>query len=419
MDETQRRIEAVFRIEWPRLLAGLARFVRHDLGAAEELAQDALVAALESWPQDGTPREPGAWLMQVAKNRALKRLDRQKRWGKKEAQLAEALEERQEHAADAIEAAADDDVGDDLLRLVFASCHPALSHDSRVALTLRVLGGLTTEEIARAFVIPEATAAQRIVRAKKTLAETGAAFEVPGGKELPERLASVLEVIYFVFNEGYSATVGDDWMRPALCEDALRLGRVVAELMPNEAEAHGLVALMELQASRTGARTLPDGTPILLFEQNRARWDHFLIERGLAALKRGELLGGAPGQYLLQAGIAACHARARTPAETDWRKIVALYELLALVTPSPIIDLNRAVAVSFAEGPAAALVIVDALAALPALEGYHLVPAVRADFLARLGRNREARTELERAAALTKNARERALLLERAAKLPD
>ncbi|HEX6811861.1 MAG TPA: RNA polymerase sigma factor [Planctomycetota bacterium] len=417
MDETQRRIEAVFRIEWTRLLAGLARFVRGDLGAAEELAQDAFVAALETWPHDGIPRDPGAWLMQVAKNRALKRIDRQRRWGEKEVEIARVVEDRQERAADAIEKAADDDIGDDLLSLVFASCHPSLSAESRVALTLRVVAGLTTEEIACAFVVPESTAAQRIVRAKRTLAESGARFEVPRGPELAERLGSVLEVVYFVFNEGYVATAGAEWMRPALCEDALRLGRILAALMPGEAEVQGLVALMEIQASRIGARTSPDGTPIPLFEQNRARWDHFLVERGLAALKRGEALGGAPGPYLLQAGIAACHARARTPADTDWRRIVACYDQLAAATPSPIVELNRAVAVSFADGPAAGLRIVDQLAKLPALEGYHLVPAVRADFLSRLGRHGEARAELERAAALTKNDRERALLVARAAAL--
>ncbi len=415
MDETQRRIEAVFRIEWARLVAGLARFVRGDLGAAEELAQDALVAALETWPRDGIPHEPGAWLMQVAKNRALKRIDRQKRWDKKETELTQAMEDLQERGRIAIEEAAEDDVGDDLLRLVFASCHPSLSAESRVALTLRVVGGLTTQEIACAFVIPETTAAQRIVRAKKTLAESGAAFEVPRGKELAARLSSVLEVVYFVFNEGYVATAGGDWMKPALCEDALRLGRILAELMPNEAEVHGLVALMEIQASRTFARTLPDGTPIPLFEQNRARWDRFLIERGLVALKRGEALGKTPGEYLLQAGIAACHARARTPEDTDWRRIVAIYGQLAATAPSPIVELNRAVAISFADGPAAGLAIVDELANLPALENYHLVPAVRADFLSRLGRRDEARAELERAASLTKNDRERALLLKRAA----
>lgn len=416
MDETQRRIEAVFRIEWARLVAGLARFVRGDLGTAEELAQDALVAALETWPHDGIPREPGAWLMQVAKNRALKRIDRQKRWEKKETEITRAMEDRQERVADAIEEAADDDVGDDLLRLVFASCHPSLSAESRVALTLRVVSGLTTEEIACAFVIPEATAAQRIVRAKKALAESGASFEVPRGKELAERLTSVLEVVYFVFNEGYVATTGGDWMRPALCEDALRLGRILAELMPKEAEAHGLVALLEIQASRIGARTLPDGTPIPLFEQNRARWDRFLIERGLAALNRGEALGNPPGPYLLQAGIAACHARARTPEDTDWRRIVAIYDQLAATAPSPVVELNRAVAISFADGPAAGLALVDELANLfpGALEGYHLLPAVRADFLSRLGRRDEARAELERAASLTKNDRERALLLKRA-----
>jgi RNA polymerase sigma-70 factor, ECF subfamily len=415
MQETQRRIEAVFRIEWARLVAGLARFVRGDLSLAEELAQDALVAALESWPRDGMPRVPGAWLMQVAKNGALKRLGRQKRWAKKESQLSQVMEDRQERAAEAIEMAADDDLGDDLLRLIFASCHPSLGADSRVALTLRVVGGLTTPEIASAFLIPEPTAAQRIVRAKRTLADAGAAFEVPRGKALAARLASVLEVVYFVFNEGYAATAGSDWMRPALCEEALRLGRILAELVPGEAEVHGLVALMELQSSRLGARTLPDGTPIPLFEQNRARWDRFLIERGLSASKRGQALGGPPGPYLLQAGIAACHARARTPEDTDWPRIVALYDLLAQAMPSPVVELNRAVAVSFTDGPAVALAIVDELAIVPALAGYHLVPAVRADFLSRLGRRAEARAELERAAQLTHNERERTLLLKRAA----
>ena len=408
-------LAAVFRIEWARLVAGLARFVRGDLGTAEELAQDALVAALETWPQDGIPREPGAWLMQVAKNRALDRIDRQKRFERKEVEITRVMEDRQERAAVAIEEAADDDVGDDLLRLVFASCHPALSAESRVALTLRVLGGLTTEEIARAFVVSEPTIAQRIVRAKRTLAESGAAFEVPRGKELAPRLASVLEVVYFVFNEGYAATAGGDWMRPGLCEDALRLGRILAELVPNEAEVHGLVALMEIQASRIGARTLPDGTPIPLFEQNRARWDRLLIARGLAALARGEALGQPRGPYFLQAGIAACHARARTPEDTDWQRIVAIYDELANATPSPIVELNRAVAISFADGPAAGLAIVDEIANVPALEGYHLVHAVRADFLTRLGRLDEARAELERAASLTKNERERALLRKRAA----
>lgn len=417
MDEAQRRIEAIFRIEWTRLLAGLARFVRGDLGAAEELAQDALVAALEAWPRDGIPREPGAWLMQVAKHRALKRIDRQKRWEKKEPEIARTVADRQERAAELVEHAADDDVGDDLLRLIFAACHPVLSPDSRVSLTLRVVGGLTTQEIASAFVISEATAAQRIVRAKKTLADSGAVFEVPRGRELGERLASVLEVVYFVFNEGYAATAGRDWMRPELCEEALRLGRILAELMPNEAEVHGLVALMELQSSRLDARTSRDGTPILLFDQNRLRWDRFLIERGLVALKRGEALGGAPGPYLLQAGIAACHARAKAPEDTDWRRIAAIYDQLASTAPSPVVELNRAVAVSFVDGPAVALAIVDELAKLPALEGYHLVPAVRADFLSRLGRRAEACLELERAAALTQNERERALLLERAAAL--
>jgi len=415
MDEAQRRIAAVFRIEWARLVAGLARLVRGDLGTAEELAQDALVAALESWSQEGIPREPGAWLMQVAKYRAFKRIDRQKRWESKEPELTRAMEDEQERGAEVIEAAADDDVGDDLLRLIFASCHPALSAESRVALTLRVVCGLTTEEIAGAFVISEATAAQRIVRAKRTLAESAAAFEVPRGPELAGRLSSVLEVVYFVFNEGYAATAGSDWMKPALCEEALRLGRIIAELMPNAAEVHGLVALMELQASRLGARTLPDGTPVPLFEQNRARWDYFLIDRGLAALQRAEALGATPGPYQLQAALVACHARAKAPEETDWHRIVALYDQLAETEPSPIVDLNRAVAISFADGPAAALAIVDELAQLPVLQSYHLVPAVRADFLTRLGRREEARAELERAAALTKNERERAFFLKRAA----
>jgi RNA polymerase sigma factor (sigma-70 family) len=393
----------------------LLDFARGDLGMAEELAQDALVAALETWPEDGIPREPGAWLMQVAKNRALKRIDRQKRWDKKEPELAQAMADRQERAAEAIEEAADDDVGDDLLRLAFASCHPLLSAESRVALTLRVLGGLTTEEIARAFVIPETTAAQRIVRAKKTLADSGAGFEVPRGKELAERLSSVLEVVYFVFNEGYAATAGGDWMRPALCEDALRLGRILAELLPNEPEVHGLVALMEIQASRLSARTLPDGTPIPLFEQSRARWDRFLIERGLVALKRGKALGGTPGPYLLQAEIAACHARARTPDDTDWRYIVAVYGRLAATTPSPIVELNRAVAFGMAFGPAAGLELADALAGEPELADYHLVPSVRGEFLAKLERFDEARAEFERAASMTRNARERELLLRRSA----
>ncbi len=414
MDEAKRRVEAVFRIEWPRLVAGLARFVRGDLDTAEELAQDSFVAALETWPTDGIPRHPGAWLMQVARNRALKRIDRQRRWDKNEPEVARAVEERHQRQAEAIADAADDAIGDDLLRLIFAACHPSLSEESRVALTLRVVVGLTTEEIASAFVISEATAAQRIVRAKRTLAESAAAFEVPRGPALAERLDSVLDVVYCVFNEGYVATAGAEWMRPDLCEDALRLGRVLAELVPNEGEVHGLVALMEIQASRLRARTLPDGTPIPLFEQNRAYWDHFLIQRGFAALKRCEVLGGPPGPYLLQAAIAGCHARARTPEATDWRLMVTLYDQLGALSPSPILELNRAVAVSFAAGPLAALCLVDALATSPVLQGNHLVPAVRADFLSRLGRRVEARAELERAASLTKNERERALLLRRA-----
>ncbi|MBX3228684.1 MAG: sigma-70 family RNA polymerase sigma factor [Labilithrix sp.] len=415
--QARARIDAVFRIEWSKLVAGLARLLKGDVGRAEELAEDAFVAALETWPQGGIPDRPGAWLMQAAKNRALNALDHAKRVGRKEGEITRALEDRQERAAEAIEAAADDDVGDDLLRLVFASCHPALSPDARVALTLRVLGGLTTEEIARAFVVPEPTIAQRIVRAKRTLAESGAPFEVPRGKELAERLASVLEVVYLIFNEGYAATAGGDWMRPALCEDALRLGRVLAELVPREAEVHGLVALMEIQASRVGARTGPNGEPIPLFEQKRARWDRLLIQRGLAALARGEALGGARGPYLLQAAIAACHARAGAPEATDWRRIVGYYDELAELTRSPIVELNRSVAVAMADGPAAGLALADAVAASGALDGYHLLPAVRADFLTKLARFDEARAELGRAAKLATNERERALLLERAAKL--
>ena len=392
------------------------RLVR-DVGRAEELAQDALVAALEHWPTEGVPENPGAWLMTTAKNRALDELRRNKRLETKHEELGREAEASTSQGAAAIEAAADDEVGDDLLRLVFIACHPVLSTEARVALTLRLLGGLTTEEIARAFLAPEPTIAQRIVRAKRTLSEANVPFELPKGGELAARLSSVLEVVYLIFNEGYSATAGDDWMRPELCKDALRLGRILAELVPSEPEVHGLVALMEIQASRTKARTTPTGEPILLLEQDRARWDQLLIGRGLAALARAESLGGARGPYVLQAAIAACHARARAPEDTDWQRIAALYQVLAEVTPSPIVELNRAVAVAMAFGPGAGLAIVDTLADEPALGSYHLLPSVRADFLTKLGRTEEAKRELERAASLTKNAREKELLLERAAKL--
>jgi RNA polymerase sigma factor (sigma-70 family) len=412
--ETERAIQAVYRIESPKLIAGLARMVR-DVGLAEELAQDALVTALERWPETGVPDNPGAWLMAAAKNRAIDQLRKRKRVERKHEELGHELEAEQEQAAPDLEAAIDDDVGDDLLRLVFTACHPVLSTEARVALTLRVLGGLTTEEIARAFLVPEPTVAQRIVRAKRTLAEERVPFEVPRGPELVERLSSVLEVIYLVFNEGYSATTGDDWLRPALCEDALRLGRILAGLAPDEPEVHGLVALMEIQASRSQARVGPSGEPILLMNQNRGRWDQLLIRRGLAALARAEELGGAGGPYALQAAIAACHARARTPEETDWERIAVLYFALAQRIPSPVVELNRAVAVSMAFGPAAGLEIVDALRSEKSLHGYHLLPSVRGDLLAKLGRFEEARAEFERAAELTRNARERHLLLERAA----
>ncbi len=409
-----RAIEAVYRIESARLIAGLARLVR-DVGRAEELAQDALVVALERWPEAGIPDNPGAWLMATAKRRGLDELRRSKLVARKHDELAHAIEADRELDAPDLDAAIDDQVGDDLLRLVFTSCHPLLSTEARVALTLRLLGGLTTEEIARAFLVPEPTIAQRIVRAKRTLADARVPFEVPRDAELGARLASVLEVVYLVFNEGYSATAGDDWMRPALCEDALRLGRILAGLAPTEPEVHGLVALMEIQASRSRARIGPKGEPVLLLDQNRARWDHLLIGRGLAALARAEALGGALGPYALQAAIAACHARARVPEVTDWTRITALYAELARIVPSPIVELDRAVALSMTEGPAAALAIVDALADEPSLDRYHLLPSVRGDLLARLGRNVEARAELERAASLTRNARERQLLLERAA----
>jgi RNA polymerase sigma-70 factor (ECF subfamily) len=404
-------INAVWRIESARLIAGLARMVR-DVGLAEELAQEALVTALERWPESGVPENPGAWLMATAKHRAIDELRRRKVQQRKYEELGHDLDSEERPDLDA---ALDDDIGDDLLRLVFTSCHPVLSTEARVALTLRLLGGLTTGEIARAFLVSEPTIAQRIVRAKRTLADARVPFEVPRGEELAPRLSSVLEVIYLIFNEGYSATAGDDWMRPGLCEDALRLGRILAELAPQEAEVHGLVALMEIQASRARARVGPSGEPVLLLDQDRARWDHLLIRRGLAALDRAEGLGGAPGPYALQAAIAACHARARTPEETDWPRIAALYTRLAQLVPSPVVELNRAVALSMALGPAAALPIIDALGKEPALAGYHLLPSVRGDLLAKLERFEEARVELERAAALTRNTRERALLLERAA----
>jgi RNA polymerase sigma factor (sigma-70 family) len=412
--DTHAAIDAVWRIESARLIAGLTRIVR-DVGVAEELAQDALVTALEKWPETGVPDNPGAWLMAAAKFRAIDHLRRNQLLDRKHAEIGRELDERQERVVADIDAAIDNShIEDDLLRLVFIACHPVLSTEARVALTLRLLGGLTTDEIARAFLVPEPTIAQRIVRAKKTLSNAHVPFEVPRGEDLAARLASVLEVIYLIFNEGYAATAGDDWMRPALCEEALRLGRILAGLAPDEPEVHGLVALMEIQASRMHARTGPDGEPVVLLQQDRSRWDHLLIRRGLAALARAEQLGGVLGPYALQAAIAACHARARTAEETDWPRIVVLYAALAEVTPSPIVELNRAVAVSMATGPAAGLEIVDALIAEGALEDYHLLPAVRADFLAKLGRIDEARAELERAASLTRNERERKLLLGRA-----
>src|ERR1700723_760123 len=406
-------IDAVWRIESARIIAGLTRVVR-DVGLAEELAQDALVAALEQWPQSGIPDNPGAWLMAAAKNRAIDLWRRNKRLELKHAELGRELQAQKEMAVPDFAAALDDEIGDDLLRLVFVSCHPVLSTEARVARTLRLLGGLTTEEIARAFLAPEPTIAQRIVRAKRTLADEHVPFEVPRGPELAARLSSVLEVIYLVFNEGYSATAGDDWMRPALCDEALRLGRILAELAPKEPEVHGLVALMEIQASRAGARTGPSGEPILLLDQNRALWDQLLIRRGLAALERAEKLGGARGPYALQAAIAACHARARLAAETDWPRIVTLYEDLGQLTPSPIVELNRAVAVAMAFGPAAGLQVIDTLVSEPSLKAYHLLPSVRGDFLFKLGRFAEAQAEFERAASLTRNARERDFLLSRA-----
>jgi RNA polymerase sigma factor (sigma-70 family) len=411
---THRAIEAVWRIESPRLIAGLARIVR-DVGLAEDLAQDALVAALERWPESGVPDNPGAWLMATAKHRAIDQLRRRTTLERKQAELARELEVRLNGAGPDLDAALGEEIDDDLLRLVFTTCHPVLSTEARIALTLRLLGGLTTAEIARAFLVAEPTVAQRIVRAKRTLSEAHVPFEVPGREELAARLSSVLEVIYLIFNEGYAATAGDDWMRPELCRDALRLGRILAELMPREPEVQGLVALMEIQASRAAARLGPSGEPVLLLDQDRARWDHVLVGRGLAALERADELGGALGTYALQAAIAACHARAPSPEETDWGRIVALYDALAQLAPSPVVELNRAVAVSMAFGPAAGLELVDRLTSEPSLQGYHLLPSVRGDLLARLGRREEARAEFERAAALTRNARERRLLLERAA----
>jgi RNA polymerase sigma factor (sigma-70 family) len=408
-----RAIDAVWRIESARLIAGLARIVR-DVGLAEDLAQDALVAALEQWPVSGVPDRPGAWLMATAKRRAIDHLRHRSMADRKQEQIGRELDARNESAIDALDSAIDDHVGDDLLRLVFTTCHPVLSMEARVALTLRLLGGLNTPEIARAFLVPEPTVAQRIVRAKRTLAEARVPFEVPRPSELAERLSSVLGVIYLIFNEGYSATAGDDWMRPSLCEEALRLGRILAGLAPDEPEVHGLVALMEIQASRSRARVGPRGEPILLLDQDRGRWDQLLIRRGLAALERAERLGGALGTYAIQAAIAACHARASTPDATDWPRIVALYDALAQLAPSPVVELNRAVAVSMAFGPAAGLELLDALAAEPALKSYHLLPSVRGDLLAKLGRFAEARREFESAASMTRNVREQTMLLERA-----
>jgi RNA polymerase sigma factor (sigma-70 family) len=406
-------IDAVWRIESAKVIAALAR-ITGDVGLAEDLAQDALLAALERWPETGIPDNPGAWLMATAKHRAIDMHRRSKLLERKHEQMVPELEERQELSVSDLDTALDDDIGDDLLRLMFTACHPVLSTDARVALTLRLLGGLTTDEIARAFLVPEPTVAQRIVRAKRTLSEARVPFEVPRGADRDERLSSVLGVIYLIFNEGYSATAGDNWIRPALCEDALRLGRILAELAPNEPEVHGLVALMEIQASRLRARTGPKGEPILLLDQDRSRWDQLLIRRGLTALDRAEKLGGERGPYLLQAAIAACHARARTADATDWERIVALYDALAELSPSPIVELNRAVAVSMAYGPATALELVEPLQSEPALKNYHLLPSVRADLLMKLKRFPEARAEFERAASMTRNSRERALLLQRA-----
>jgi RNA polymerase sigma factor (sigma-70 family) len=412
--DIQRTIDAVWRIESAKIIASLTRITR-DVGVSEELAQDALVAALEQWPESGIPDNPGAWLMAIAKNRAIDRFRRNKLLERKHEELGRELKSQQDAAMADFDIPEDDDIGDDLLRLVFISCHPVLSTEARVALTLRLLGGLTTPEIARAFLTPEPTVAQRIVRAKRVLSEAHVPFEVPRGADRGARLSSVLEVIYLIFNEGYSATAGDDWLRPALCEDALRLGRILAELAPQESEVHGLVALMEIQVSRNKARVDEKGEPILLLDQDRGRWDQLLIARGLAALQRAEELGGMSGPYALQAAIAACHARAVTAGETDWERIVALYDALAQLSPSPIVGLNRAVALAMAYGPQAGLDVVDQLRGELSLQNYHLLPSVRGDFLFKLGRLDEARAEFRRAAGMTKNARERKLLLDRAA----
>ena len=412
--DIHRTIDAVWRIESAKIIASLTRITR-DVGVSEELAQDALVAALEQWPSSGIPEKPGAWLMASAKNRAIDRFRRNKLLERKHEELGHELKTQQDAAMAEFELAGDDDINDDLLRLVFVSCHPVLSKEARAALTLRLLGGLTTLEIARAFLTAEPTISQRIVRAKRTLTEARVPFEVPRGLDRAARLSSVLEVIYLIFNEGYSATAGDDWMRPALCDDALRLGRILAELAPQEPEVHGLVALMEIQASRSKARVDMTGEPILLLDQDRAQWDQLLIQRGLDALERSERLGGLVGPYALQAAIAACHARARTGDETDWARIVTLYEALGRLNPSPIVELNRAVAVAMASGPAAGLALVDELLSEPSMKSYHLLPSVRGDFLFKLGRFDEARGEFERAAGLTQNAREKKLLFDRAA----
>jgi RNA polymerase sigma factor (sigma-70 family) len=415
--DAHRTINAVWGLEAPKVIARVARMVG-DVGVAEELAQDALVAALERWPTTGVPENPGAWLMATAKNRAIDLLRRRQRLDRRHEEVARELEIEQDIALadpDAALGADIEDVGDDLLRLMFISCHPVLSREARVALTLRLLGGLTTEEIARAFLVPEPTVAQRIVRAKRTLAAARVPFELPPREELGARLAAVLEVIYLVFNEGYAATAGDDWLRPELCSEALRLGRVLAELAPTEPEVHGLVALMEIQSSRNRARVGPTGEPVLLLDQNRGLWNQTQIRRGLAALERAEALGGPRGTYALQGAIAACHARARTPEATDWARIAGLYEALAQLAPSPVVELNRAVALSMAFGPATGLELVDRLLDEPALRGYHLLPSVRGDLLRKLGRTAEARREFERAASLTRNSRERTLLLARAA----
>ena len=415
LSETHRTIEAVWRIESPRLIGGLVRLVR-DVGLAEDLAQDALIAALEQWPESGVPRNPGAWLMSTAKRRAIDLLRHRSLAEKKHEELGRETDENQRAVEDELAESIDDEIGDDLLRLLFIACHPVLSIEARVALTLRLLGGLTTSEIARAFLVPEPTIAQRIVRAKRTIAEARVPFETPRADERAARVSSVLGVIYLVFNEGYSATSGDDWVRPALCEDALRLGRILVGLVPGNAEVHGLVALMELQASRLRARTSASGEPVLLLDQDRSRWDRLLIGRGLAALAKAETIGGSLGPYALQAAIAACHARALRPEDTDWARIVALYDALAELAPSPVVELNRAVAISMADGPAAGLDVVEALVNEPALRDYHLLPAVRGDLLVKLGRLEEARGEFERAAFMTQNTRERKLLLDRAAR---